>query len=114
MEISSTFWVPDITNCWCQQEDMYSKSTNISDAAHKIFSILPHGVRVEASFLIARDVICWRQSKSSGEMLGEEVVLKQFSIAYNRILVHDYTALDSIETELKLALKRDAETRKLH
>jgi len=23
MEISSTFWIPDITNCWCQQDETH-------------------------------------------------------------------------------------------
>jgi hypothetical protein len=50
MEISKTFWSPDITDWWCQQEDMHSTHAAISIVVRGIFSILPHGVVVEASF----------------------------------------------------------------
>jgi len=42
-----------------------------------IFSIIPHGVGVEASFSLGRDVIGWRQSTTTGETLGEQVVVRQ-------------------------------------
>ena len=61
MEISSTFWILDITDWWQQQEETHSKYTNLSDVARDLFSILPHGVRVEASFSVGREVISWRQ-----------------------------------------------------
>jgi len=54
MEISSTFCIPDITDCWRQQEETHSKYANLSNVAHDIFSIIPHGVRVEASFPLAK------------------------------------------------------------
>jgi len=57
MEFSSTFWIPDITDWWHQQEEMHSKYADLSNVAHNIFSIIPHGVGVEASFSLARDVI---------------------------------------------------------
>jgi hypothetical protein len=50
MEISSSFWIPDITEWWRQQEEMYSKYADLSNVARDIFSIIPHGVGVEASF----------------------------------------------------------------
>jgi len=46
MEISSTFWIPDITNWWRQQQDTLSKSADLSNVARDIFSIIPHGVGV--------------------------------------------------------------------
>jgi len=62
MEISSTFWIPDITD-WCRQlEETLSKYADLSNVAHDIFSIIPHDVRVEATFSVGRDVINWRQS----------------------------------------------------
>ena len=49
MEISSTFWIPDITDWWRQQEETHSKYADLSNVAHEIFSIIPHGVGLEAS-----------------------------------------------------------------
>jgi len=43
-EISSTFWLPDITNWSRQQEATHSKYTDFSNVACDIFSIIPHGV----------------------------------------------------------------------
>jgi len=60
MEISSTFWIPDITNWWRQQEETHSKYVDLSNVAHDIFSIIPHRIGVEASFSLGRDVIGWR------------------------------------------------------
>jgi hypothetical protein len=50
MEISSTFWIPDLTDWWWQQEETHSKYADLTNVARDIFSIIPHGVRVEASF----------------------------------------------------------------
>ena len=50
MEISSTFWIPDIPDWSCQQEETHSKYADLSNVAHDIFSIIPYGVGVEASF----------------------------------------------------------------
>jgi len=63
MEMSSSYWLPDITDWWHQQEEMHSKYPNFSVLARDIFFIIPHGVGVEASFSLGRDVIGWRQSK---------------------------------------------------
>jgi len=37
MEISSTFWIPDITDWWRQQEEMHSKYADLSNVACDIF-----------------------------------------------------------------------------
>jgi len=63
MEISTIFWIPDITDWWCQQGEMHSKYTDLSNVARAIFSIIPHRVGVEASYSLGREVIGWRQSK---------------------------------------------------
>jgi len=76
MEISSIFWIPDISDWWRQQEEMHSKYTDLSNAVHAIFSIIPHGVGVEASFSLGRDVIGWRQSNTTGKTLREKVVVR--------------------------------------
>ena len=51
MEFSSTFWIPDITDWWHQQEETHGKYSDFSNVARDIFSIIiAHGVGVEASF----------------------------------------------------------------
>ena len=57
MEICITFWLPDKTDLWRQQEETHSKSTDLPNVARNIFSIIPHGVGVEASFYFGRNVI---------------------------------------------------------
>jgi len=79
MEISSTFWLPDITNWWRQQEETHSQYAYLSNEARNIFSLIPHGVGVEASFSLGRDVIGWRQSKTTHKTLHEKVVVRQFA-----------------------------------
>jgi len=56
LAISSTWWIPDTTDWWRQPEEAYSKYANLSNVAHDIFSIMPHGVGMEASYSLARDV----------------------------------------------------------
>jgi hypothetical protein len=63
MEISSTFWIPDITDWWRQQEETDSNETDLSIVAHNISSMILHGVGVKVSFSPVRDLIGWRQSK---------------------------------------------------
>jgi len=86
IEISSTFSIPDRTDWWRQQEETHSKYPDLSNVAHDIFSIIPHGVGVEASFSLGRDVIGWRQSKTTGETICENVIVRQFARANNGIL----------------------------
>jgi len=114
MEISSTFWIPDITDWWWQQEETHSKYADLSNVARDIFSIIPHGVRVEASFSLGRDVIGWRKSKTTGETLCEEVVVRQFAQANNGILAGTDPELDTTNTENDSEMKKEAEERKLH
>jgi len=63
MEISSIFWILDITDWWRQQAEMHSKYADLSNMVRIIFSIIPHGVTVEASVAFPRDVMGWRQLK---------------------------------------------------
>jgi hypothetical protein len=57
MEISSTFWIPDITYWWRQPEETHSKYADLSNVVHDIVSIILHGVGVEASISLRRDGI---------------------------------------------------------
>jgi hypothetical protein len=82
--------------------------------ARDIFSIIPHGVGVEASFSLGRDVIGWRQSKTTGETLREKVIVRQFARANNGILAGTDSELDTMNTENDSEMKKEAEERKLH
>jgi len=99
MEISSTFWIPDITDWWCQQKEMHSKYVDLSNVPCDISSIIPHGVGVEASFALGQDAIGWRQWKSTGETLREKEVVRQFALAINGILAGENPVLDMTNTE---------------
>jgi len=114
MEISSTFWIPDITDWWQQQEETHSKYADLSNVARDIFSMIPHGVGVEASFSLGQDVIGWRQSKTTGEPLHKKVVVRQFARANNGILAGTDPELDTTNTENNSEMKKEAEERKLH
>jgi len=113
-QISRTFWIPDIVEWWRQQEATHSKYADLSNVARDIFSIIPHGVGVEASFSLGRDVIGWRQSKTTGETLREKIVVRQYARANNGILAGNDPVLDKSESDNHLELKREAEEKKLH
>ena len=114
MEISSTFWLPDITDSWRQHEDTHSKYADLSNVARDIFCIIPHGVGVETCFSLGRDAIAWRQSKTTGETLREQVVSRQFARANNGILAGTDPEMDTMHTENDTEMKKEAEERKLH
>ena len=61
MEITCTFWLPDITEWWRQLEEKHFKYADLSDVARDIFSIIRHGVGVEVGFSLGQDVIGGRQ-----------------------------------------------------
>jgi hypothetical protein len=82
--------------------------------ARNIISIIPHGVRVEASFSLARDVIGWRKSKATGETLCAKVIVRQFARANNEILAGSDPKLDTTNTENNSEMKKETEERKLH
>jgi len=50
MEIGRTFWLPDITDWWWQQEETQLMYADLSNVARDIVSIIPHCVGVDASF----------------------------------------------------------------
>ena len=93
---------------------MHSKYTNLFNVACDIFSIIPHGVGMEASVSFGRDVIGWRQSKTSVETLRKEVLVRQFAPANNGILPGADPELDTTNTENHSEMKKEVEERKLH
>jgi len=114
MEISSTFWLPDITDWWWLQGEMHSKYANLSNVRNNIFFIIPYGLGVEASVSLEPDGIRWRQSKTTGETVCEKVVVRQFTRANNRLLIVDDPVLDPTSTHNDMGRKREAEQKKLH
>jgi hypothetical protein len=111
MEISSTFWIPDITDWWRQQEETHSMYADLLNVARDIVSIVQHGVRVEASVSLDQDVIGWRQSKTTGETLRGKVVFRQFSRANTGILAGTNQELDTPHTETNSGMKKEPEAR---
>jgi len=113
-EICSTLWILDIADWWRQQEETHSKYDNLSNVACDIFFIIPHGSRVEASCSLGRDVIGRRQSKTTGETLCENVLVRVFAQTNNGLLAGDDPALDTPNTDNDLEMKREAEPKILH
>jgi len=114
MEISSTFWLTDISNWWQQQEETHSKYADLPNVARDIFSVIPHGDGLEASFSLGQDVIGWRQSKTTGETLHKELVVRQFPQANSELLAGDDPVLHSDSTDNNTEMKREAAEMKLH
>jgi len=114
MEISSTLSFLNITNWWRQQEETHSKYPDLSNVVCDIFSIIPHGARVEVSFSLGRDVIGWRQSKTTGKTLFEKVVVRQFAQANNGLLAGNDSVLNPTSTNNDMEMKREVDHKKLH
>jgi len=111
MEVSSTFWLLDITNWWLQQDETHPKYANLSNVARDIFSIIPHGVGVEATCSLGEDIIGWRKSKTTGETLRKKVVVRQFARANNGMLPGADTELNTTNTENNSEMKKEADER---
>jgi len=114
MENSSTFCLLDISDWWRQQEETHSKYADISNEVRDTVSIIPHGVGVEASFSLGRDVIGWGLPKTTGETLRKKVVVRKFARANNRIFAGTDPELDSTNTENDSEMKKEAKENKLH
>jgi len=89
MEISSTFWLLDITDWCCQQEETHSKYADISNVSQNIISPILSGVGVEASIALGRDSTGRRQSLITCKTLEANVILRQLIRANNGILAGD-------------------------
>jgi len=111
MGITGTFWMPDITDLWGQQTELQSKNPDVSYVVCDMFFIKPHHVWVEASVSIGCGVIGWRESETTGEILGEKALLRQFPPANNGILAGDDPALDMTITENDLEMNWEVEKR---
>jgi len=114
IEISSTFWLPDITGWWRQQEKTSSKYAHLPNVACDIFPIIPDGIAVEANFSLGRDEIGWRQSKTTRETLCQKVIVTRFARANNAILAGADPELDAKNTDNDMEMKKEAKERTMH
>ena len=114
MEVSRTFSLLDITDWWRQHEETHSKYAGLSNVARDIISTIPHGVGVEARYSLGRDVIGWRQSRTTGDTLRNKVIVRQFARPNHRLLAGNDPVLDSSSTDNGMEMKRAAEEKKLH
>jgi len=69
---------------------------------------------VEASSSLARDVIGWRQSKTTGETLRKKFIVRKFARASNWILAHTDPQMDTTNTQNNWEIKKVPEDTKLH
>jgi len=90
---------------------MYADRTNVTP---DIFSTMPHVVRMEVSRSLGRDSISWRQSTITGKTLQEVFLIVQCARANRGILVGNYIALDTMQSENDLELQKKEEERKFH
>jgi len=82
--------------------------------AGNILSIIPHGIRVEASLYLELVVIGWRQSITTGETVREKVVVWQFTQVKNGLLAGDNPVFDTSSTDIDMEMKKAAEEMTLH
>jgi len=114
MEISSTVWIPNITNWWRQHGERHSTDANLTNVARDMVCITPDAVGVDTRFALGQDDIGWWRSKTTGETLRQRGVLRQFAGANNRILAGDVIALNMTNNENHSELIREVEEWKLH
>src|SRR5205085_11731697 len=72
-EITASFWYSDVGGWWLKQETSMGEYRDLAKMARDIFSVMPHGVGVESSFCLGRDVIEWRQCRTTGVILQQKV-----------------------------------------
>jgi len=113
MEISSTFWILDITDWWRQQEEIHSKYIDFSNVACDILSIIAHGVGVEASCSLGKIVIGWRLVKNHRRTL-HELCCTAVGLSQQLQFGRRYQVSDTTNTKDDLKMKKEVEEMKLH
>jgi hypothetical protein len=79
-----------------------------------IFSIIPHGIGVEARFSLGRDVIGWKHSKTTGTTHWEKVIVWHIARANNSIRAGTELQLNTTHPDNDSEMKKVAEERKLY
>jgi 2-succinyl-5-enolpyruvyl-6-hydroxy-3-cyclohexene-1-carboxylate synthase len=105
--------MPDITDWWRNQETLNTKYTDLANVARDIFFIMPHRVGVKASISRGWDVIGWRQSKTTGQILCEKVVVHQFARSNAGPLAGNIPITHPLDPDNDAEMKKEAEQKKL-
>jgi hypothetical protein len=79
--------------------------------ARNIFSIVPHGVRLEASFSLREDVISWRQSNPTGKTIHEKVIARKCAQTNDSSWASGNPVSDKTNTENSSETVEDVEER---
>jgi len=114
MEISWTFWLPDITDWWRERKETYSKYADPSNMGGDKIFIIPHSVGVEPCVSLGQHVIGWRQLQTTGDSLCEIVIGRQLAQANNGLLAGGGPGFDRSSTENDMEMNREMEEKKLH
>jgi len=114
MEIRSTFCLRDITDSWHQQKETPSRYAEFSNVACELFSIIPDGVGVKASFSLGGDFIAWWTSKTTGKTLCEKFGVRKVAPVNYGILAAADPLMDTTNTEDNSEMKKESEEWKWH
>jgi len=87
---------------------------DLSNMPRNISSNIPHVVGVKAIYSPARDVISWRQSKTTGDIVCEKPVVRQFARANIGIFAGTHPELDTTNPANLSEMENEPEGRKLH
>jgi len=93
---------------------LFADVPDLSNVSRDIFLTIHQGFGLETGFSLGRDVISWRQSKTTRETLHDVVIARQFAPLINGISVDDDPALDTTNIVNNSEMKKEAEKRKLH
>jgi len=93
---------------------MQSKYADDSNVVGDIVSLVPHGVGVEASFPLGRDLFRWRQSKTGDVTLPIKAAVRQFAQANDGISAGANPESSTTETGNDSEMKQQAEIMKRH
>jgi len=111
-EMTASFWYPDVAGWWLKQETTMGEYRDLAKMARDIFSVMPHGVGVEASFSLGRDIISWRQSRTKGSTLQQKVVVRQWARSNDGLLPEE--AIQSAGSDVNNEEKQKQEDQKLN
>jgi hypothetical protein len=99
VEMSTPFWIPEITDWWHHQEDRHWRYADLSNVACNIFSIIRPGDGMDTHFSLGCVVIGWKPATATGETLRKNVIQRNCVWANHGILAGEDAALRKTNTE---------------
>jgi len=99
VEMSSRWWILELTDWWHQQEETHWRFADLLNVAHNLRSIIPPGDGTDSHSSLGRDVIGWNQATTTGETLWKKVIVRQCVWANHGILAGEDAALRTTNTE---------------